>query len=717
MRKPGSFLLAFLIITLVGGLAIGLCVVALVPGARQIALANKYTAEAPTLGELSQQTVVYDANGTELDRLGYKQGTRQPVDLEVVPRLLRQAVIATEDQTFWSNPGFDIGGSTRALFENLGSGRIEQGGSTITQQLVKIRFLNNKRDVNRKIREMVLAYRLTEKYTKRQILEQYLNTVYFGQGAYGVKSAVEQFFDKDLADVNIGDAALLAGVIRSPSADNPWDYPERATERRNHVLEQMADQGYITDAEATFVTVAPLGIRPEKPAVDLRPNDAWVEKAQSVLLNDPRLGPTVEAREKKLLQGGLKVYTTKDPTMQQQAEEAVRVGLRTAHPELEAGIAVMDPRSGYVRAMVDSRGYNESVFNLVTDGPGEQVGSSFKVVTLATLLANGYSPNDIVDGNSGCRLKSHPGEPPIANAGGGGVLSLRQATTGSVNCAFVNASGSVGLDKVADMATKLGMRPNVDGRQLFENWAVPTLTLGVISVRPIEMATVAATLAAGGERHDPVFVWKVEDARGRLIFDETRRPGERVLEPDVAACAVDVLHGPFGQGGTAEGQGPVGHDAFGKTGTNDDKASAAFLGGTSDLVAFVWHGDAENPTGEFAKGKAGFGAEVPLTIWKTFMDDALANTPDRPFPQAGPSCNAPGKRINPDGGRIEQPVQTLPQGPGPFTPGLPTTPTNPGGVLPPNTIPQPGQQQPQSPNTRPQVSVPDVVIPPVFPNR
>jgi penicillin-binding protein 1A len=656
-RRVSNFILPFLLTVVVGGVALALCVAALVPGLRQLALANRYTAGAPTLGELSQQTVVYDAAGTELGRLAFGEGTRQPVDLEEVPKLLRQAVIATEDQTFWTNPGFDVGGSARALFENLGSGRIEQGGSTITQQLVKIRFLNNRQDVKRKIREMVLAHRLTEKYTKRQILEQYLNTVYFGQGAYGVKAAVQHFFAKeDLAEVTIGDAALLAGVIRSPSADNPWDYPERATQRRHRVLDQMADQGYITKAEAAWVAATPLGIQTEKPTVDLRPTDAWMQKAQTVLLGDPRLGSTFEQRQKKLLQGGLKIYTTKDPRRQRQAEEAVRTGMLSAEAGLEAGLAAIEPATGYVRAMVDSRGYDASVFNLATDGAGEQVGSSFKVITLATLLANGYSPNDRVDGTGGCRLASHPGEPPIANAGrGGGSMTLQDATTGSVNCAYVRASGSVGLDKVAEMATKLGVRPDVSGRQPFENWAIPTLTLGVVSVTPLEMATVGGTLASGGERHDPIFVWKVEDARGRVIFDETNRPGERVLAPDVAACAVQVLHGPFGPRGTARGQAPVGHDAFGKTGTNDFKSSAAFLGGTADLVAFVWHGDAENPNSEETKGKAGFGAEVPLTIWKTFIDDALADTPDRPFPPAGPSCEAPGQRINPDGGRIELP--------------------------------------------------------------
>lgn len=705
MQKLPRFLVSFLVITLVGGIAIGVCVALLVPGARQIGVAHTYTASVGALRDLSSLTVVYDSAGNQLGELGAKEGTRRLVKLDEVPKIMQNAVIATEDQTFWTNPGFDIGGSVRALFENLGSGRIEQGGSTITQQLVKKRLLTDEQDVNRKIREMVLAYRLTEKYSKRQILEQYLNTVYFGQGSYGVKSAVERFFGKtDINTVTAGEAALLAAMIRSPSEDNPWDYPERARQRRSLVLDQMADQKYITDDEATFFKASPL-VSGEKPSADLRPENSWVEQAQAVLSNDPRLGATRKAREKKLLEGGLKVYMTKDPALQTNAEAAVSDGLVGAASGFDGALVAMDPHTGFVKAMVDSRPFAESQFNLAIDGQGEQVGSSFKAVTLATLLANGYSPNDTVDGTSGCVVPPFLKEPPIANAEpGGGTMTLQQATTGSVNCAFVRAAASVGLDKVADMATKLGMRANVEGRQPFDQWAVPTITLGVISVTPVEMATIAATIANGGERHDPVYVWKVEDSQGRVIFDETNRPGERVLDADVAACEVRMLHGPLGPGGTASGLTPRGQDAFGKTGTNDNKASAAFLGATPDLAAFVWHGDAENPLDPPGGGKAGFGGDRPAHIWNAFMNASLSGTTGPAFPDPGARCAAPGKFIAPEGGR------TTPVAPPPTQPLDPTATTYPGGILPPNTIPITVPNLPNLPNV-PRVSIPQIPFP------
>ena len=700
MTKPPRLLVQFLVITVVGGLAVGACLALLIPGFRQIGAAHTYTAQVGALRDLSQLTTVYDANGTEMAQLGTQD--RQLVDLKEVPKIVENAIIATEDQSFWTNPGFDIGGSVRALFENLGSGSIEQGGSTITQQLVKKRLLNEEQDVNRKIREMVIAYRLTQKYTKKQILEQYLNTVYFGEGAYGVKSAAQKFFAKPLAEINAGEAALLAATIRTPKNYNPWDFPDAAKQRRNVVLDQMADQHYITQDEATFIKATPLGVQEPRPVNDRRPKDAWVQQAQTLLLQDPRLGATYKERETKLFQGGLKVYLTVDPDTQAKAEAAVAQGLASGPPGpnppgFDASLVAIDPHTGFVKAMVDSRPYDQSQFNLAIDGAGEQVGSSFKVVTLATLLANGYSPNDTVDGTSGCTVPQFPKEPPIANAeGGGGIRTLQDATTGSVNCAFVRAAASVGLGKVADMATKLGMRQDVDGRQPFDDWAVPTITLGVISVTPLEMATVAATIANGGERHDPIYVQKVVDSRGVTIFDETNRPPEQVLDPDVAACEVQMLHGPLGPGGTADGKTPVGQDAFGKTGTNDDKTSAAFLGATPDLAAFVWHGDAENPINPPSGGVAGFGGERPATIWNTFMNDVFDGSTGPQFPAAGSVCSRPGRQIVPEGGRIDRPE------PPPQRPIDPTTPTQPGGIPLPITIPQ---------TNMPQISVPQISVP------
>jgi membrane peptidoglycan carboxypeptidase len=647
-------------IVLVGGLTLGVCFAALIPGARQIATAQHYTGTVNSLGELSSPTTVYDANGGQIGKLGSQD--REPAELGEVPQILINAVIDTEDKTFWKNPGIDVGGVSRAFVDNLTKGRISQGGSTITQQLVKNRILGNKQDLQRKAKELILAYRLNDKYSKREILKQYLNTVYFGQGSYGVKATARRFFltpdpsapfgvrGKALSELTVGEAALLAGVIRNPEGDNPFVHPDAAAKRRSEVLTGMVKAHHITQAQADLATQEPLPT--VKPTSELRPENAWAEHAQQVLLNDPRLGATPQERRDKVLQGGLKVYTTEDPNLQQMADDAVANGLRGAKAGFGAALVAMDPKTGYVKAMADNRPFNQSKFNLATDGAGRQVGSSFKVTTLATILANGYSRNDQVDGTDPCSVPGFGRESTRNAEPGGGLMTVDKATAGSVNCAFVRLSTGVGIDKVIDMAQKMGMRPNVSGRQPVNEWKVLTFTLGVISITPLEMANITATIGGGGVHHDPIFVSKVVGADGKVVFDETGRPGTRVLDPDVANCEVSILHGPIDSpDGTASGKGIPGKDAFGKTGTNDNEISSAFLGGTPDLVSFVWHG---NP--DVDQPGAGFGAGIPNTIWRNFMIPATKNSPNDAFPTPGPNCDAPGRFIDPVQGRTDTPA-------------------------------------------------------------
>jgi membrane peptidoglycan carboxypeptidase len=711
MPQPVRVLTRFGALVLVGGLILGVCLAALAPGAREIALSHKYTGTVRSLGQLAESTTVYDAAGTRIGKIGLQD--REPAELNEVPQSLIDAVIVTEDKTFWENPGVDINGVSRAFVENLTEGEITQGGSTITQQLVKNRLTGNRRDLNRKVREIVLAYRVNEKYSKREILKQYLNTVYFGQGSYGVKAAARRFFlttgpgspfprGKQLSELTLGEAALLAGSIRNPEGDNPFLHPLRAQRRRHVVLDTMAKEKKITQEQADLAKFEPLPT--VKPPSELRPENAWTERAQQVLLADPRLGATPEERREKVLEGGLKIYTTLDQDMQAKADQAVAQGLRSAPNGFGGSLVAMDPRTGHVKAMVDSRPYQEAKFNLAVDGAGRQVGSSFKVVTLATVLQNGYSRNDVVDGGAPCSVRGFDGS--TTNAGGegdGGMGSLDQQTTGSVNCAFVRLSTSVGMEKVIEMAQKMGMRPVVAGRQPVNQWRVLTFTLGVVSITPLEMANIAATIASGGIHHEPIFVQKVVGPDGKVLFDETGRPGDRVLDPDVAACAASILHGPLGNGGTAEGKGIPGHDAFGKTGTTDRKVTSAFIGATPDLASFVWHGVPE----EDVPG-AGFGGERPVGIWRDFMVRALQGKPDTPYPAPGPACEAPGKFIDPLAGRTDRDARPpAPPAPPPQeelpgqiiipVPGGGPAPAPGPGAPPPAPAPAPAPPRPTSP--------------------
>src|SRR5437660_6217304 len=667
-------------IVLVGGLTLGVSVAALVPGVRQIATANQYTASVKTLGDLSSPTTVFDANGGQIGKPGVQE--RETAEHSDVPQILINAVLDTEDKTFCKNAGIDVAGVSRAFVDNLTKGRISQGGSTITQQLVKNRILGNKQDLQRKAKELILAYRLNDKYSKREILKQYLNTVYFGQGSYGVKATARRFFltpdpsapfgvrGKQLSELTVGESALMAGLIQNPEGDNPFVYPERALTRRAEVLKAMVAQRYITQTQADEATREPLPT--VKPSAELRPDNAWTEKAQEILLSDPRLGATPQERRDKVLQGGLKVYTTLDSSLQQKADAAVAQGLRSASPGFGAALVAMDPKTGYVKAMTDSRPYGTAKFNLATDGAGRQVGSSFKITTLATILQNGYSRNDQVDGTAPCSVPGFAGSTDNAE-GGGGVMTIDQATAESVNCAFVRLSTSVGVDKVIDMAQKLGMRPLVGGRQPVNEWKVLTFTLGVISITPLEMANITATIAGDGIHHYPIFGSQIVEANRRVRYDEAGRPGTRVLDPDVARCEASILHGPIDDpSGTASGKVIPGHDAFGKTGTTDQKTSASFLGGSPDLVSYVWHGDPDADV-----PGAGFGGDRPARIWNDFMTRALKSQPDAPFPPAGPACDAPGKLINPSLGRTTVAAPTTPPPPRTTTPSAPSAPSTP----------------------------------------
>ncbi len=682
MPQSIRVLTRFSALVLVGGLILGVCLAALAPGARQIALSHRYTGTVKQLGQLSESTTVFDSAGNTIGKIGLQD--REPAELDEVPQILIDAVIVTEDKTFWKNPGVDLNGVGRAFVDNVTKGKVSQGGSTITQQLVKNRLTGNRRDLNRKVRELVLAYRVNEKYSKREILKQYLNTVYFGQGSYGVKAAARRFFltndpaspfprGKQMSELTLGEAALLAGSIRNPEGDNPFVHPDRALKRRVEVLKGMVQEHKITQDQANFASLEPLPT--VKPAAELKPANAWVEQAQAVLLNDPRLGATPNERRNKVLQGGLRVYTTLDQDIQQKADRGVQDGLRSAAAGFGGALVAMDPKTGYVKAMVDSRPYTEAKFNLAVDGAGRQVGSSFKVVTLATALQNGWSRNDVVDGSAPCSVRGFDGASRNAE-GNGGRMPIQDAATGSVNCAFVRMSTGVGMEKVIDMAQKMGMRPNVAGRQPLNQWRVLTFTLGVISITPLEMANIAATIASGGIHHDPIFVSKVVGPDGKTVFDETGRPGNRVLDPDVAACEASILHGPLGPGGTAAGKGLLGHDAFGKTGTTDLKVTSAFIGGTPDLVSFAWHGvpEADVPG-------AGFGADVPNSMWRGFMNAALQGKPDTPFPAPGPACDAPGKVIDPVLGRTD--IDARPPPPPPPPPDLSPFPIEPSPQAPP----------------------------------
>jgi membrane peptidoglycan carboxypeptidase len=704
MRNLGRLFATFVITLVLGGLAVGACLAALVPGTVELVTAHKYTVnQVKELSALSERTTVYWADGTVMGTLGYDD--RELVNLKDVPLPVQNAIIATEDRTFWTNDGIDLGAVFRAFLTNVVSGEISQGGSTITQQLVKNRILTPKRDVNRKVRELEDALRLNEKFSKEKILEEYLNTIYFGSGSYGVKAAARRFFltpdpsspygfrGKNMDELTIGETALLAGLISSPEGNSPFDFPDRAVRRRADVLRGEVESGYITQEQADAANLEPLPTH--RPDPEQRPTNYLVAEVQDRLLADPQLGNTPEERRAKLLKGGLAVYTTFDRRLQGIAEDVTANAAAVqrkggVESGWESSLVSIEPSTGMVRAMVGGPNFGQDQYNIATHPIGRQPGSTWKVITLAAALMNGYSPNDQVDGTEPCGVPSQfPGIPvdqlPNNSADGAenGLHTLEHSTAASINCAFVRLSTSVGQDKVIALAKQMGLTQGTLQKIL-------NLSIGTIEATPLEMATVMATIANNGVHHTPTFVQKVFNSDGTILIDNTVRPGDQVLTPEVAACEQNVLRTVI-TGGTGTAAAVSGQTPYGKTGTTDKTTDAWFIGAVPQLATSVWFGYRAN-----AIGGAGFGGTSSAPIFSAFMSAALEGSPNLGLPDRGPVCARPGLFVNPDGGRgapvvvpvIPDPtqlptVQQLPTTPTP-TP-TPTTPTTPPVTTPPVT--------------------------------
>ena len=606
----------------VGGVAVGACLAAIVPGVEEMATAHRYSVK--TVGKLralSQKSTVLWSDGSKMDELGIidrKNVSYADLAASLGGQRVINAVIAAEDRTFWTNNGIDLGAVFRAFITNVTSGGIEQGGSTLTQQLVKNRILTPARDVNRKVKEIEDALRLNNRFSKEKILEEYLNTVYFGQNSYGVKSAASRFFitqdpgailprGKTLDELTIGEAALLAGVIASPEGSNPFRFPTRAWKRRADVLQAQVDLHYITQGEADAANLEPLPTW--LPPDELRPGSYRTDEVQNRLLEDPRLGATPTARRDALLRGGLTITTTFDKRLQRSASDATRDSLPASPsgPDWVSSLVAIEPNTGAVRAMVGGPNYRENQYNIATHPVGRQPGSTWKVITLAAALAYGYSPNDTVAGDQPCSVPKFFGDATTINAadGEGGMNDLWHQTADSVNCAFVRLSTSVGQDRVMEMAHKMG----ITQQRLFPHL---TLSIGDIEATPLEMATVIATIASGGVHQTPYVVQKVVAPNGTVLIDETNRLGlgDRVLDQDVAECAQLVLRDVIASG-TGTKAALEGHQPFGKTGTTDQLSDAWFIGATPQLATSVWFGNRTT-----SRLSAGFGGDVAAPIWR-----------------------------------------------------------------------------------------------------
>jgi penicillin-binding protein 1A len=583
---------------------------------------------------LPQTSVVFDAEGNRLAVL-HAEENRVLVPIGRIPRVVQDAVVAIEDQRFWSHQGVDLKALARAALTNARSGRIVEGGSTITQQYVKNTIVGPELTLDRKIREAALALQLEDQMSKQQILEGYLNTVYFGNGAYGIQVASRTYFSSPPGLLALPQAALLAGMIAGPETFDPVDHPNQAIVRRNHVLDKMLELSMIGREEHVRAAGSPLGLRLQ-PRRTRGPAFHFVEYVKDQILRGRTFGFTYEERYNLLFRGGLRIYTTLDPRMQRAALSAVR-GVLSQPSDPYGGLTAIDPRTGHILAMASGRGYRSgrrdrfAHVNLATGGiTGRQSGSSFKTFALVAALENGISPTQLFQGGSSILINDPrcPGTNInpwyVRNYEGSatGTITLEQATIKSVNVVYAQVIRDLTPDPVAEVAGRMGIQSKIRG--------YCSAVLGANEVNTLEMASAYGTLATNGVHIPPVAITKVTNAAGEVLY-RADPPTYQALNPAISWIVTQILRKVMLQGtGVAAN---IGRPAAGKTGTAQQWRDAWFVGYIPQLTAGVWVGfpQAQISMVPPRTRMVVTGGSLPAAIWKAFMLQATRGMPVRPF--------------------------------------------------------------------------------------
>jgi membrane peptidoglycan carboxypeptidase len=592
---------------------------------------------APNDAALAQSTVVYYSDGTTvLGRIG--TANRSTVLLSQVPDSLQKAVLSAEDRQFYDHGGFSVTGIARAAANDL-TGGSQQGGSTITQQLVKNYYLTQDRTVSRKITEFFVSIKIERELSKDQILEDYLNTIYFGRGAYGVQAAAHAYFGVDVSKLTPPQSAVLAAIIASPGGFAPETHLAKLKDRWGYVVDGMVSQGWLTPAQRAALRFPAIAPR-QRSVGNSGPAGYLLQYAQSEL---------TAARgysEEDLGRLGLRVVTTFSKTAEDQAVAAVNAKRPTTNAAgVRVGLASVDPGTGRILAMYGGPDYGHPQFVNDATQSTAQAGSTFKAFTLAAALESGVSLSSMWDGTSGRVFTDVNGvkTKPIPNEDGGsyGMISLNDAMARSVNTVFVDVENQpqVGAAKVVDAARRAGIPDNV------RIDAGLSATLGVASPTVLDMASAYATFAAGGLRNQPTSILKVLGNNGATVYQHTPTP-TRVMTADIAAQVTQalqhVVQAPFGTGTKAQA---VGRPVAAKTGTTDSNLSAWFVGYTPQIATAVamFRPSADGRTNLSMNGVGGLarvnGGSFPASIWTAYMIGAVTGLPvvQFPTPSASPS--------------------------------------------------------------------------------
>lgn len=552
---------------------------------------------------------VFDSHGRLITTLHSDQN-RLPIDINKVPQNLQNAFIAAEDNRFYEHIGIDPIGIFRAIFANLTNRGIAQGGSTITQQLAKNAFLSQEQTLKRKIQEAMLALEIEHKYSKKEILEMYMNQIYFGQGAYGIQTAAKTYFNKDVNELTLTQCAMLAGLPKSPNYYSPFNNLNEAKKRKNVVLDQMVKYGYVSAAEAEDAKNQDLGLSKSHQSKEADEYASFIDYVSQQVAK--------KYGDDALYKEGLKIYTTMDVDKQHAAVRAMRnlpnnYTDENGLTQPQSAIVSIDPKTGHILAMVGGRGQDS--FNRASMAV-RQPGSAFKPFVYLTALQHDMTPDTTMNDQPVTYGSWSP-----KNAGGSysGTMTLSDALAHSVNTIAVQLADQVGTKNIIANAKKMGIT-TLDAKDDNLAMALGGLTKGVT---PLEMASAYGTFANKGVHVKPTAIVKILDRNGNVLEDastlEKEETKTRVMSEREAYEMTTMLEGVIDHGtGTAAA---IGRPAAGKTGTTDDNKDAWFVGYTPDIVTAVWIGD---DTGSHSLGEI-YGGTIPAEIWKDYMSSATSD--------------------------------------------------------------------------------------------
>lgn len=633
----------------------------------------------PQAAVLAQTTHIYAADGSLLASL-HAQYNREPVSIDQMSPRIQQAVIASEDAGFYRQSAIDPKGILRALWADIRAKAAVQGGSTIAEQYVKQAYTGSQRTLFRKLREALLAAQLERTYPKKTILESYLNTVYFGDGAYGVEAAAQTYFNIHASQLDLSQSAMLVGIIPAPANYSPVLHPRAAEIRRQIVLDRMVAAGDITAAQAAQAKANPPPLA-HASNVEVNRFPWFVNAVETYLIR--RYGVA------KVFSGGLDVVTTLNPADQQAAENVLSQALPAAS-DPDASLVSIDPSTGYVTALATGRAYTPGGFNVAIAGR-RQPGSAFKAFVLVAALQQGLTPATTFNGPATICLPAWKPDCHVSNYDNEsfGAISLEQATYDSVNTVYaqlilrigpqnaVNVAHAMGIPGPAWLPPRAGCTPTASDPCGTLLTPLPSITLGSEEVTPLEMASGYATLAAAGVYRAPKLVSKVTDADGNVLESGPSAPVQ-AISPQIAATATNVLEQVIVTGtGTAAA---IGRPAAGKTGTATDFRNAWFVGYTPNLATAVWMGyrDTNQPLLHIHGVAQVAGGTIPAQMWSSYMKKALAGVPVSQF---GIPALSPGNAA----GGFQLPYHAPPPAPSPSPAPSASTTATPSPVIPSQT--------------------------------